>query len=180
MMLFLPETALLKIVISGIIQMWFVLTFQITPHFISLFRCQFRIRIYNILKLIYHRSVRNENTGIFKMHIHIICSACAKKQIHPGFRKEFHGHGMGFRRFHGDIGMFPNRISCYHKSLKCMSALMCDHICISTRSIEICKNKRSLIIREIRHISAGFFGFTPQHIKQVIVTHKIHEFFCFI
>ena len=109
------------------------------------------------------------------MHIHIILCPVSEEQIHPGFRKELHGHGMCFCRFHGNIRMLIDRVICNDISLECVSALMCDDIGVAAGAVEIGKNERRSVIRQIGHITACFLGFSAKYIKQIVVTHEVHE-----
>ena len=176
MMLLLPEATGIEISIVTVIQVRLILLLEIAPDGFPALRIQRRILIDNILELIHHGSVRNEHHGIFKMHLDITGRVTSEEAVNPGFRKEFHRHGMGLCRLHGDIRMFTNRIISGEVSLEGMATLMGDHICIIRSSIEVGENEGRSVVRDISHISAGCLILPALYIEEFILTHKIHEF----
>ena len=86
---------------------------------------------------------------------------------------------MNFCGFHSNVCMLTNRVLCCQISLKSMTAFMCHNIYITACSVEIGKNKRRFIIRNIGHIAAYCLCFSSEHIKKLIVHHKIKKFLGF-
>ena len=178
MVLLLPVASLSEEGISLIIQMRLIFLLQPAPRRLSLRRRQLGIFINDMLELIHHTAIWNEHAGVLKMHFPIGVSSVPEEPFHPFFREKFHGHGMAFRRLHGDVRMLPNGILSGKIALEGMAAFMGDYIHVPAGSVEVGEDERRVIQRKIGHISAHSLVLAAKHIKQTVLHHEVKKFLC--
>ena len=71
--------------------------------------------------------------------------------------------------------MFADRILTDNISLERVSALVGNNIGVAAGSVEVCEDKRRLVIRDIGHVTAGRLCFAPDNIEKLVIAHEIHE-----
>ena len=109
------------------------------------------------------------------MHVNVVLGPVSEKQRHPGLCEEFHGHGVGFCRFHGNVVVLMDGIHSRDIALEGVSALMGNHIAVRGRAVKVCKNKRHMILRQHGHIPTGLLILPAENIKKPLFLHGVHE-----
>ncbi len=101
-----------------------------------------------------------------------------KEPVHPRIGKIFHAHRMNFCAVAGGPVIFTRFKSPAQIHLKRVSNFMREHINICRSSVEVGKNERRFISRNIRAISAPGLSFFCNKVHELIFQHEVEKFCC--
>ena len=172
----LPVAALPETLVILVIEMRLVFHLQLSPGSVPLRRRHIRILIHNVLEFVHHTAVGDKSRRILQMHVNIVLLPVPKEQIHPAFRKEFHRHGVDFRRLHGDVRMLPDGILSADEALEGVAAFMGDDVHIPAGAVKVGEDKGGFVVGQIRHIASGPLCLAAKHVKELILHHEVKEF----
>ncbi len=148
---------------------------QLFPDSVALRRRQIRLLEYSVLEMIYHGTIRNERQRIGQVGVVELTGIRTEEALRPFPGKEFHGHGMYLARLQRRPHRCQRHTVSVHPCRKSMSCLVGHHLHVMLRSVEVCEDKRHLVIGNAGAEAAACLAFRRKNIQQLPVQHHAEE-----